>query len=140
LALVVATVAWGGMAGCGAQCDARIAVEAVVLKGSGREIIPLELSARVTIDGRGAPGVDVVFEIGWPPDGSGGRNLGSGVTDSDGIARLHVSNAVGPYSAFGTKAAEWTKYRAEPSLIQSSDSAAKAVCAGRVEAPFRFEP
>lgn len=137
-ALTVAAVT--AVPGCSSGCDARITVEPVTVQGGGKEIVHLDLAANVTLDGRAAPGVDVVFEIGWPSGGSGGRNIGSVKTGADGVARLHVENAVGPLSAMGEKAAEWTKYTAEPSLIQPSDEAAKAVCAGEAEAAFRYEP
>jgi hypothetical protein len=139
-ALLVMTAAFGVTTACGSGCDASIAAEPVVVLGEGKRIVNLDLSARVSRDGRGLGGVDVVFEIGWPPDGSGGRYIGSARSDADGVAKLHVQNALGPYSATGEHAAEWTKYQVEPSLIQPSDEAAKAVCSGTAEASFRFEP
>ncbi|GAA4008210.1 hypothetical protein GCM10022247_33020 [Allokutzneria multivorans] len=100
----------------------------------------LDLAATVTIGGRASPGVDVVFEIGWPSGGGGSRYLGTAKTGADGVARLHAENAVGPLSVAGEKAKEWTEYTAEPSMVQASDKAAKAVCAGRAKAAFRYEP
>lgn len=141
--LVVATFAIAAttvVPGCSSSCDARIVVEPVTLQGGGKQIVHLDLAANVTLDGHAAPGVDVVFEIGWPSGGDGGRTIGSAKTGADGVARLHVENAIGPLSAMGEKAAEWTKYTAEPSLIQPSDEAAKAVCAGEATAAFRYEP
>lgn len=125
---------------CANGCDAKIAVDPVVVRGGGAEIVHLDLAARVTLDGKPAAGVDVVFDVGWAEGGSGGKFAGSAKTGSDGVARLHRENALGPLSALGPDAATWTKYKAEPALLQPDDAAAKTVCAGKAEASFKFEP
>lgn len=125
-------------AGCGSSCDTAVSVAPVVIQGVGRASADLDLSARVTAGGRAVPNLRIEFRTGWPPDG--GLLMGTEETDQDGVARLHVADAVGPDSENGPQSTEWTKYQAEVSLVQTSKEASDAVCVRNGQASFRYDP
>lgn len=126
------------VAGCGSTCDTAVSVAPVVIQGGGRPSADLDLSARVTAGGRPVPDLRIEFRTGWPPDR--GLLMGTEETDSDGVARLHVTDAVGPGSENGPQSVEWTRYQAEVSLVQTSKEASDAVCVRNGQASFRYEP
>jgi hypothetical protein len=134
------TAAVSASVGCGGGCDTEVALEPVVIRGNGQQRVDLDLSARITAGGRPIKDLVVQFEIGWPASGAGGTALGSATTNADGVARLHAPGYLGPGSAFGENAAEWTRYEAEPALFQPSKEAADRMCMRTGQASFRFEP
>jgi hypothetical protein len=132
LAPLVASVS-----GCGLGCDAELRVEPVVIHGSGKPRVDVDLSARITDGGKPVEGVDIEF-FGIGPDGV---ILGDATSGPDGVAHLHARGAVGPGSIWGEHADQWTAYRARVSYLQGDDeAAARTICAKPVDAPFRFEP
>lgn len=135
--VVLLGMATAVVTGCGSRCDTAVSVAPVVIQGGGRGSADLDLSARVTAGGRPVQGLRMEFRAGWPPDR--GLLMGTEETDQDGVARLHVADAVGPDSENGPQSTEWTKYQAEVSLVQTSESS-DAVCVRNGQAPFRYEP
>ena len=140
----VATVALAAMltplvatvSGCGWGCDAELTVERLVVHGNGRPRVDLDLSARITDDGKPVEGVAIEF-FGVGPDGI---IMGDATSGPDGLAHLHVAGGVGPESAGGWHADAWTAYRARVSVIQRGDRAAATICAEEADAPFSYQP
>jgi hypothetical protein len=139
--IVTATLAWvavtvAGASACGSRCDTVISLQPVTVQGS--PAADLDLSARITAGGRPVPDVRLEFKAGWPPDG--GIAFGTATTDADGVAHLHVDDAVGIQSILGKNATTWTKYQAEVSAFQTSQTATQAICIRSGQSSFRYEP
>ncbi|MFK4088061.1 hypothetical protein ACI2LF_28380 [Kribbella sp. NPDC020789] len=133
LALVLASPA--GLSGCG-SCGAELSVSPVAVDGHGRPTADLSLTARLTDDGDPVAGAEVEFFA----QGPNGVRLGAAVTGPDGVAQLNARNALGPDSVNGRVAPTWTSYAARVSVLQRTDTAAAAICAGQATASFKFTP
>ncbi|MEU4445443.1 hypothetical protein AB0K14_26440 [Actinosynnema sp. NPDC050801] len=122
--------------GCGLGCGYALAVEPVTVEGHGAPRVDLELTARLTDDGKPVPGVNVEFAA----LGANGVVLGYVTTDADGVARLVKDDGAGPESIDGHNADKWTEYQAKVFPFQTGEGAGDAVCAEPATAPFRFKP
>ncbi|MET7279751.1 hypothetical protein ABZS29_16055 [Kribbella sp. NPDC005582] len=131
LALVLASPT-----GCGAGCAAELSVDPVTVNGHGRPTVDLSLAARLTDDGNPVVGAKIEFFA----QGPNGVLLGAASTGPDGVAHLQAQRALGPDSVNGRQAPTWTSYAARVAVLQQTDEAADAICAGQVTAPFRFTP
>ena len=135
LALLLAPLAVAVPA-CGSGCSAELHADPVEVQGKGQPRVDLDLSARLTDDGHPVEGVELEFY----GIGPGGVILGTATTDAQGTARVHTTGAVGPDSINGRQADQWTAYRVKVSVLQHSRPAADTICAGQVDAGFRFVP